>query len=139
VSATVTGYSQWGSCFDTFPATFCPAVSLTNFQVQLGGSQVFQGSLNYTFENFIEQIALARDLTSGTLGLSVGLINQKFWESSKVYYADLSRSTRADRETARNLNISFLNNSACAIDILVFTIFNDQIVLNVSNGAVQRL
>jgi hypothetical protein len=141
VSATVQGYSQWGSCFDTFPATFCPAVSLTNFQVTLGGSQIFQGtgSLSYTFENFIEQIALARDLTSGTLGLSVGLINQKFWESSKVYYADLSRGTRADKETARNLNISFLNNSACAIDILVFTIFNDQIVLNVSNGAVQRL
>ena len=141
VSATVQGYSQWGSCFDTFPATFCPAVSLTNFQVTLGGSQVFQGtgSLNYTFENFIEQIALARDLTSGTLGLSVGLINQKFWESSKVYYADLSRGTRADKETARNLNISFLNNSNCPIDILVFTIYNDQIILNVSNGAVQRL
>jgi hypothetical protein len=140
-SATVQGYSQWGSCFDTFPATFCPAVSLTNFQVSLGGTQVFQGtgSLNYGFENFIEQIALARDITSGTLGLSVGLMNQKFWESSKVYYADLSRGTNSDKRTARNLNISFLNNSACAIDILVFTIFNDQISLNVSNGAVMRL
>jgi hypothetical protein len=103
--------------------------------------QIFQGtgSLNYGFEQFIEQIAGARDLTSGTLGMSAGLINQRFWESSKVYYADLSRGTQADRETARNLNISFLNNSAVAIDILVFTIFSDQIILNVANGAVQRL
>ncbi len=139
--ATVQGYSQWGSCFDTFPATFAPCLSLTNFQVTLGGVQQFPGtgSLNYGFENFIEQISVARDLTSGTLGMSAGLINQKFWESSKVYYCDLSRGTRADRETARNLNISFLNNSAVAIDILVFTIFADQIILNVSNGAVQRL
>jgi len=141
VSATAQGYSQWGSVFDTFPATFAPCLSLTNFQVTLGGVQQFPGtgSLNYGFENFIEQISLARDLTSGTLGMSAGLINQKFWESSKVYYCDLSRGTRADRETARNLNISFLNNSAVAIDILVFTIFADQIILNVSNGAVQRL
>jgi hypothetical protein len=109
--------------------------------VTLGGVQQFQGTgaLNYSFENFIEQIALARDLTSGTLGLSCGLINQKWWESSKLYYCDLSRGTRADKEMARNLNISFLNNSNVAIDILVFTIYNDRIQLNVSNGSVQRL
>jgi len=141
VSATVQGFSQWGSVFDTFPATFAPCLSLTNFQVTLGGNQIFQGtgSLNYAYESFIEQISSARDTTSGTLGFSVGLINQKWWESNKVYYADLSRGTRADKEMARNLNISFLNNSTVAIDILVFTIYNDQIVLNVSNGAVQRL
>ena len=140
IASSVAGFSQWASCFDSFPGTFCPAVSLTNFQVSLGGQNVFQGSsLNYGFEQFIEQIAGARDLTSGTLGMSAGLINQRFWESSKVYYADLSRGTKADRETARNLNISFLNNSAIAIDILVFTIFSDQIILNVANGAVQRL
>ena len=138
---TVQGYSQWGSCFDTFPATFAPCLSLTNFQVTLGGVQQFPGtgSLNYTFENFIEQISLARDLTAGTLGMSPGVINQKWWESNRVYYCDLSRGTRADKETQRNLNISFLNNSAVAIDILVFTIYNEQIILNVSNGAVQRL
>jgi len=139
VSTYVQGYSAWGSAFDTFPATFAPCLSLINFQVSLGGVQQFPGSMNYTYENFIEQIALARDLTSGTLGLSVGLINQKWYENNKVYYCDLSRGTRADRETARNLNISFTNNSLVAIDILVFTIYNDQIVLNVSNGSVQRL
>jgi hypothetical protein len=140
-TAFVKGYSAWGAAFDTFPATFHPCLSLINFQVTLGGVQQFAGTgaLNYTWENFIEQIALARDLTSGTLGLSVGLINQKWYESNKVYYCDLSRGTKADRETARNLNISFTNNSNVAIDLLVFTIYNSEIVLNVSNGAVQRL
>jgi len=141
LSTYVQGYSAWGSVFDTFPATFHPCLSLINFQVLLGGEQQFAGTgqLSYTWENFIEQIALARDLTSGTLGLSVGLINQKWYENNKVYYCDLSRGSRADKETSRNLNISFTNNSNVAIDILVFTIYNDQIVLNVSNGSVQRL
>ena len=143
IASTALGsvFSEWGSCFDTFPATFAPCLSLTNFQVTLGGVQQFQGtgSLNYAYEQFIEQISSARDTTAGTLGFSVGLINQKFWESSKVYYCDLSRGTRADKEMARNLNISFLNNSTVAIDILVFTIFNDQLILNCSNGAVMRM
>ena len=142
IASTALGnVSEWGSVFDTFPATFAPCLSLTNFQVTLGGVQQFQGtgSLNYAYEQFIEQIATARDTTAGTLGFSVGLINQKYWESNKVYYCDLSRGTRADREMSRNLNISFLNNSTVAIDILVFTIYNDQIILNCSNGAVQRL
>ena len=140
-SASQGGTSQYASPFDSCPATFAPCLSLTNFQVTLGGVQQFQGtgSLNYAFEQFIEQISSARDTTAGTLGFSVGLINQRWWESNKVYYCDLSRGTRADKEMSRNLNISFLNNSNVAIDILVFTIFNDQIVLNVSNGAVQRL
>ena len=51
----------------------------------------------------------------------------------------MSRGTHSDKLTARNLNISFLNNSAVAIDVIVFTIYNDMITLNVSNGAVQRI
>jgi hypothetical protein len=95
--------------------------------------------MNYTFENFIEQISLASDKTSGTLGLSIGLINQRWWESNKVYYCDLTRDPHADKLTARNLSISFLNNSNVTIDILVFTVYNDQLELNVASGAVQRL
>ena len=139
IASSVSGFAQYSSCFDTCPATFSP-LSLTNFQVSLGGVNQFAGStMNYTFENFIEQISLASDKTSGTLGLSIGLINQRWWESNKVYYCDLTRGTHADKLTARNLSISFLNNSNVTIDILVFTVYNDQLELNVASGAVQRL
>ena len=61
IASATAGYSQWGSCFDTCPATFCPCLSLTNLQLTLGGVQIIPSALNYTFENFIEQIALAED------------------------------------------------------------------------------
>ena len=139
IASSVSGFSQFSSCFDTCPATFSP-LSLTNFQVSLGGVNQFAGStMNYTFENFIEQISLASDKTSGTLGLSIGLINQRWWESNKVYYCDLTRGSHADKLTARNLSVSFQNNSNVAIDILVFTVYNDQLELNVASGGVVRL
>ena len=141
IASATAGYSQWGSCFDTFPATFCPCLSLTNLQLTLGGVNMMPGTgaLNYTYENFIEQIALAEDGTNMTLGMSCGLINQKWWDSNRVYWVNLSRGTPADKATARNLNVSFTNNSSVAIDLLVFTVYQDEIVLNVSNGSVMRV
>ena len=141
IASATAGYSQWGSCFDTFPATFCACLSLTNLQLTLGGVNQMPGTgaLNYTFENFIEQIALAEDGTNMTLGMSCGLINQKWWDSNRVYWINLSRGTPADKATARNLNVSFTNNSSVAIDLLVFTVYQDEIILNVSNGSVMRV
>jgi hypothetical protein len=141
IASATAGYSQWGSCFDTFPATFCPCLSLTNLQLTLGGVNMMPGTgaLNYTYENFIEQIALAEDGTNMTLGMSCGLINQKWWDSNRVYWINLSRGTPADKATARNLNVSFTNNSSVAIDLLVFTVYQDEIVCNVSNGSVMRV
>ena len=43
------GDSQWKSPFDTCPATSSPC-SLTNLQVTLGGQNVLQSTLFYTFE-----------------------------------------------------------------------------------------
>ena len=73
------GDSQWKSPFDTCPATTSPC-SLTNLQVSVGGSNVLQSTLYYTYENFIEQVNLAEQLTSADFGVSTGLINQGYWE-----------------------------------------------------------
>jgi hypothetical protein len=141
IASATAGYSQWASCFDTFPATFCPCLSLTNLQITLGGVNQMPGTgaLNYTFEHFIEQISLAEDGTNMTLGMSAGLINQKWWDSNRCYWVNLSRGTPADKATARNLNISLTNNSSVAIDLLVFTVYQDEIQLNVSTGEVTRI
>jgi len=133
----IIGFSQMGSPYDTCPATYAP-LSLTNLQVQLGGVNVLNSSLFYSYENFISQVSLAECLTSADIGISAGLINQSFWENNRVYYIDLARGSEADKATARNLNISFTNNSLLTIDVMVFTIYLDRIVINVETGAVRK-
>ena len=134
---TQLGFSQYGSPYDTCPATYAP-ISLTNLQVSLGGQNVMNTSMYYTYENFLQQVALSESLTSADIGISAGLVSQSWWEMNRVYYIDLGRSQEADKATTRNLNISFMNNSQVIIDILVYTVYLDRFVLNVLTGQVKK-
>ena len=131
------GFSQYASPYDTCPATYSP-ISLTNLQVTLGGVNVLNTSLYYTYENFMEQVILAESLTSSDIGIATGVIPQSWWESNRVYWVDLARGQEADKASTRNLNISFVNNSNVIIDILVFTVYLDKFVLNVETGQVRK-
>jgi len=131
------GDSQWKSPFDTCPATTSPC-SLTNLSVSVGGSNVLQSTLYYTYENFLEQVNLAEQLTSSDFGVSTGLISQGYWEWSRWYYVNVERSQAADKLQPRNVNISFNNNSAVPIDCLVFIFYSDEFVVNVETGIIDK-
>ena len=130
-------FSQYASPYDPCPASYAP-ISLTNLQVTLGGSNVMNTSMYYTYENFLEQISLAENLTSADIGISAGLLSQSWWEMNRVYWVDLGRGQEADKATSRNLNISFVNNSQVVIDVMVFTVYLDRFVLNVLTGQVKK-
>ena len=131
------GDSQWKSPFDTAPATTSPC-SLTNLSVAVGGSNVLQSTLFYTYENFLEQVNMAEQLTSSDFGVSTGLISQGYWEWSRWYYVNIERSQATDKKQPRNINISFLNNSAVPIDCLVFIFYSDELVINVETGIIEK-
>jgi hypothetical protein len=136
-SASPYAFSQYGSPLDTCPATYAP-ISLTNLQVTLGGQNILNSTLFYTYESFLEQVVLADNLTSSDLGIGAGLINQAWFENNRTYYVDLKRSRDADKASTRNLNISFTNNSNVAIDIIVFTIYLDKLVIDVETGLIRK-
>jgi len=137
--STALGFSQYQSPVDTCPATGSP-VSLSNFQVSIGGQAVYKsGNLQYSFENFIEQVQLADSVVPGLGPASCGVFTQQFWEASRVYWTDLSRAENADKASQRNLTLSFRNNSQVIIDILVFTLYSTEILLDVETGRTQML
>lgn len=128
------GFSQYASPFDTSPSSYAP-LSLTQFQVAIGGSNVFKsGALNYTFENFIEQVSIADSVVSGMGPANVGIMSEQWWKQNRVYWADLSRSSDADKASVRNLVVTFKNNSQVIIDVMIFTIYSSHISVDVSNG-----
>jgi len=59
-------------------------------------------------------------------------------EMNRVYWVDLGRGTEAEKATTRNLNISFVNNSAVVIDVMVFTVYLDKFILNCETGQVKK-
>jgi len=134
--STTLGFSQYQSPYDTAPASNAP-LSLTNLSVSLGGTSVLDSSsLYYTFESWLEQVSIAETIVP-EMGLAQGILSQKDWESLyRLYYVSLARGTEADKATMRNLSISFTNNSAVAIDILVFTFYLNRGVVNVETGMI---
>ena len=139
IASTAPGFGdfQWKSCFDSAPATTSP-ISLTNFQVTVGGQNILQSTLFSTYENFISQVNLAEQLTSSDFGVATGLINQPYWEWSRYYYCNVERSNTADKLAPRNINVSFTNNSNVAIDLMVFIFYSDELEVNVSTGIVTK-
>jgi hypothetical protein len=132
----VLGDFQWKSPFDSCPATSSPC-SLTNLQVSVGGVNQLQSTLYYNFENFIEQVNLAEALTSSDMGVSCGLISQSFWETFRYYYVNIERSALTDKHVARNINISFTNNSLVAIDVLTFIIYSNEFTIDCETGLIK--
>jgi len=60
------------------------------------------------------------------------------WLSLKWYSVNVDRGNIADKLQPRNINVSFTNNSNVAIDILVFTFYSDQLVIDVETGIVNE-
>ena len=113
-------------------------LSLTNLQVSIGGQNVLNSTLSMTYENFLEQVNLAEQITSSDFGVATGLISQGYWEASKWYFVNLERSNIADKLQPRNLNVSFTNNSNVPIDVIIFTFYSDQLTIDVETGIVTK-
>jgi len=137
VANTGFGDFQWKSPFDSCPSTLS-ALSLTNLQVGVGGQNVFNSTLNMTYEFFLQQVNLAEQLKSSDFGVSTGLISQGYWEASKLYFVNVERSNIADKLQPRNINVSFTNNSNAAIDVIIFTFYSDKLVIDVETGIVTK-
>ena len=133
------GDFQWKSPFDTCPATMSPlSLTNTNLQVSIGGQNVLNSVLNMTYENFLEQVNLAEQLTSSDFGVSTGLISQGYWKMSKWYFVNVERGNIADKLQPRNINVSFTNNSNVPIDVIIFTFYSDQLTIDVETGIVTK-
>jgi hypothetical protein len=93
-----------------------------------------------TYENFLEQVNLAEQLTSSGFGVSTGLISisQGYWEQSKWYFVIVERGNIADKLQPRNINVSFTNNSNVPIDVIIFTFYSDQLTIDVETGIVTK-
>ena len=132
---TALPFAQYESPYDTAPATGAP-LSLTNISITLGGIKVANEVLNYTFENFLHQVSLAETITSSDIGLNVGLINQEYWESNRIYYMDLARSRDIDKTVSRELIVKGKNSSNVPIDVVIFAVYLEEFNIDVVTGVV---
>jgi hypothetical protein len=124
------------SPFSTSGATPDP-ISLTNFQIQVSGKNLFNTNLQYDFESFYEQLASSNQLNGGlTTSMASGLIGKEdFQWLYRYYYGNCSRSIPSEDGVAKAIQILGTNNSSVTIDLMVFVEFQREITVDVRTGA----
>lgn len=141
VTNAVTAISSFApslSPFDCAPMQTGP-ISLINLNCAVGGKNVLQNSIQYTYQDWIEQVSEYEKLGSSDLGISNGLLSQYAWENaSRFYYIDCARGTIADGASLRNLTVTFNNNSLQTIDCLIYTEYFDELEIDVSTGRLKK-
>jgi len=146
VSAATHGLSVSGTSITSFSPLLSPfsiapnetgPISLINLNVSIGGVNMLQNVLSYSFENFLQQSLLFNNINGAQVGITCGLISQDMWTNNyRVYYVDCSRANLADLNSSRNVNVSFTNNSLQSIDCLVFTEYYRDVVIDVETGII---
>jgi hypothetical protein len=124
------------SPFSTTGGTPDP-ISITNFQIQISGKNLFISNLFYDYETFYEQLVSSNQLNGSlTTSLSSGLIGKtEFQNLYRYYYGNASRSIPSEDGVAKAVQISGTNNSAQTIDIACFVEFERALTIDLRSGS----
>jgi hypothetical protein len=126
------------SPFSSCPGTTCPYSFITNFNVLISGTNLYQSSLNYGFEHWLQENRASNAVNGGlSHGLSSGIISQQEYEAGYGFiYCDLSRkiSQSAD-DISRSVQLVFTNASNLMTDYYCILGYEREIVISTSTGA----
>jgi hypothetical protein len=139
ITASANGLANlvpYQSPFDTSPATTMPLASITNFNVQVGGTNIFQQNFNYDFEEFSNELSHINAINGGlSTGLTSGLISYRDWTNAYRYYAvDLKRRLPNEDTVPKSILISGTNNTAKSMDLICFITYQREITIDMATG-----
>jgi hypothetical protein len=124
------------SPFSTTGGTPDP-ISLTNFNIQISGKNLFINNQQYNFETFVEQLVSSNQLNGSlTTSLGSGQVSYEDFQSLyRYYYGNVSRSIPSEDGVAKAVQLLGVNNSLQEIGLMVFVSFEREITIDVRTGA----
>lgn len=135
-ASTGCNLDQYVNPFASEPGTTSPAGLITNFNVQVSGSNIFQQNQQYDYDTFLNELRQINAINGGnSTGLTSGLIDQTDFQYGYRYYvADLSRRLPKD-DVSRSIQILGTNNTKLAFDYQVFVAYQRMIRLDLRVGS----
>ena len=134
----LTGVPVYQSPFTSEPGTSSPFASISNFNVQVSGINIFNQNQNYDYEQFLTELSVQNCINgSKATGISSGLISLQDWEHGYRYYvADVSRRLPLDDTVPKSIQISGTVNCSKTLDLLVFIEFEKSFEMNMTDGSI---
>jgi hypothetical protein len=129
--------SPWQSGFDPSPATTSPGASLSRFNVQLSGKNVFNNDEQYDYEAFVNELSQTGVNGGKETGLASGIIGFREFQSSYRYYvADLSRRKTESDSTPLAVQLTGTPNTQKVMDLVCFLTFRRSVMIDVASGEI---
>jgi hypothetical protein len=128
--------SPLASPFSTSPCTTARN-AITNFNVLVSGSKLYQSNLNYTFEQFQNELRKEGINGGSSLRMSSGLISQNDFENGyRFIVADLSRTpSEATDNVSKSIQVIGTNTGDKMITIYWFLVFERSVEIDVQTGS----
>jgi hypothetical protein len=137
-SITGTLGTPMNSPFSSSPGTCAPFARISQFNVSLSGVNWYQSNISYGFEQFQNEIRHSNSHDGGEIiGASSGLISKSDWENGYGFiYVNLNRRPdQASDDVSRSVQISFTNSSSITCDYYVVLLYEREITISTSTGA----
>jgi len=134
--ANAVGVNVFQSPFDPSPGTTSPQAALTNFNIQVGGSNIFQQDFRYDFESFRNELEELNALNGGKSdGLTSGLISKYMWDNAYRYYVgNVSRRLPADDNRALSISIIGTNATQRPLSLVCFVVYERKVRINMDTS-----
>ena len=136
--AGATALSTLASPFSTAPGTCLPLHAISNYNVLVSGSAIYQSNYQYKFEHFLQEVRGSNAINGGvSLAMSSGLLSETDWSNSYGFiYTDLSRkSGQAQDDVGRSIQVQLTNVSPVAVDYIWIIGYEREITISTSTGA----
>ena len=116
------------SSFSSSPGTSGPQASISNLNILVSGSNIYQSNYVYGYEQFLREVRGSNAINRGIpLGLLSALLSQSDWENRyRFVYIDLSRRlSQANDNILQSIRVSFTNSTAYMTDNTSNLFFSD--------------
>lgn len=126
------------SPFSSTPGTTTPLVGLTNINVALNGSNIFNNQIRYEFEEFMNEVKEKNAIDGGVnTGLTCGLVSAYEWSNAYRYYV-FNLERRLDIEWNKPVSIDFYanKNDSRALRFFCFVEYSQDVTIDISNSAI---
>jgi hypothetical protein len=113
-----------------------PLVLLNNFNVVVSGQNMIYNTQKYSYEEWMHQLSGCNAVNAGlTDGLTSGLISQLGFEMEYCYHwVNCSRMLPVEEPVPKSVSIIGQNQSARAIQLIVFVEFGVEVRIDVLSG-----
>lgn len=121
------------------PGVTDPVLSLTRIQIRVNSRPVLPNNSNYAFQQFIDHTMRIFKINGGESNVTSGVINfTKFSNNYRYYAFDLTQVVdESQRDVPQLITFEGFNNSAVAVDLYVFVLYESTVTFDVLKGAVE--